>query len=112
MNEETNRELVAVLKREMVDAMGCTEPAAAALAAAAAASALRSAFGLMPERITVAASRDMIKNAMSVELPNASLKGLKAAVALGAMGGSPQERPLGPGSHHRGNGGPCPPFTR
>jgi len=91
MNDEMNQKLLAVLKEEMVEAMGCTEPAAAALAAAAAAAALRSAFGLVPEGIAVAASRDMIKNAMSVGLPNASLKGLKAAVALGAMGGDPTD---------------------
>lgn len=91
MSDNRNQELLDVLKKEMVEATGCTEPAAAALAASAAATALRSVFGLVPERITVAASRDMIKNAMSVGLPNASLKGLKAAVALGAMGGNPKD---------------------
>src|SRR3989339_834145 len=91
MSDDINQELLGVLKKEMVEAMGCTEPAAAALAAAAAATVLRSSFGLMPERITVAASRDMIKNSMSVGLPNASLKGLKAAVALGAIGGNPKD---------------------
>ena len=91
MNDPLNQELLTVLKTEMVEAMGCTEPAAAALAGAAAALALRKASGLAPERILVTASRDMIKNAMSVGLPNASLKGLKAAVALGALGGNPQD---------------------
>lgn len=91
MNDRMNQEMLRVLKTEMVEAMGCTEPAAAALAGAAAAQALRQAFGLTPERIAVTASRDMIKNAMSVGLPNASLKGLKAAVVLGALGGNPRD---------------------
>lgn len=90
MNDRMNRDILIVLKKELIEAMGCTEPAAAALAGATAARALRREFGLEPERIFVAASRDIIKNAMSVGLPNSSLKGLKAAVVLGAMSGNPE----------------------
>ncbi len=64
-------------------AMGCTEPAAAALAGAKACELL----GCAPERLVVYASRDMVKNAMDVGLPNCSLKGIQAAVALGVSGG-------------------------
>lgn len=64
-------------------AMGCTEPAAAALAGAKACELL----GSPVERLAVRASRDMVKNAMGVGLPNCSLRGIQAAVALGAAGG-------------------------
>jgi len=86
-----NHDLLIVLKKELIEAMGCTEPAAAALAGATAVQALRREFSLEPERISVAASRDIIKNAMSVGLPNSSLRGLKAAVVLGAISGNPQD---------------------
>lgn len=74
-----------LLKKELVTAMGCTEPAAAALTAAAARKALR----LFPERALVRASRDIIKNAMHAGIPHTKLKGIQAAVALGLAGGDP-----------------------
>ena len=64
--------------------MGCTEPAASALAGAKAGSLL----GDIPTSVEVVTSRDMVKNAMGVGLPNCSLKGIQAAVALGVCGGS------------------------
>ena len=73
----------SLLKKELVVAMGCTEPAATALAAASA----RSALGTNPERIFIRASRDMIKNAMHAGIPHTSLKGIKAAAALGIAAG-------------------------
>ncbi|MCK9547980.1 MAG: L-serine ammonia-lyase, iron-sulfur-dependent, subunit alpha [Sphaerochaeta sp.] len=72
-----------LLKKEMREAMGCTEPAASALAGAKAAELL----GQRPVLLEVTTSRDMVKNAMGVGLPNCSLKGIQAAVALGACGG-------------------------
>lgn len=77
---------VAFLKQEMVVAMGCTEPAAAALAGGKAAELL----GCPPESVRIEASRDMIKNAMGVSIPNCSLRGIQAAVCLGACGGNPE----------------------
>lgn len=91
MNDQINDDMLAVLKKELIVAMGCTEPAAAALAGATAATILRREFALEPERLSVAASRDLIKNAMSVGLPNSSLRGIKAAVVLGAVSGDPQD---------------------
>jgi L-cysteine desulfidase len=61
-------------------AMGCTEPAAAALCAAKASELL----GENSVRLHVSTSGEMLKNAMGVGIPNTALKGLKAAVALGA----------------------------
>lgn len=73
-----------LLKKEMRPAMGCTEPAASALTGAKASSLL----GELPTSVEVVTSRDMVKNAMGVGLPNCSLKGIQAAVALGVCGGS------------------------
>ncbi len=73
-----------LLKKEMRPAMGCTEPAASALAGAKAGSLL----GDIPSSVEVVTSRDMVKNAMGVGLPNCTLKGIQAAVALGVCGGS------------------------
>jgi L-cysteine desulfidase len=75
----------SLLKKELVLAAGCTEPAAAALAGAAA----QRAFGVTPERILVRASRDIIKNAMYAGIPHTDMKGISAAAALGIAGGDP-----------------------
>ena len=75
--------LIELLKKEMVPAMGCTEPAASALSGAKA----RELLGQDVEKATVYASRDMVKNAMGVGLPNCDLKGILAAVSLGICGG-------------------------
>ena len=76
---------VAILKRELVCAMGCTEPIAIAYCAAIA----RSALGTLPERIEVEASGNMIKNAKSVVVPNTDgRKGIGAAAALGVLAGN------------------------
>ncbi len=72
-----------ILQKELRPAMGCTEPAASALAGAKAAELL----GVVPDSLEISTSRDMVKNAMGVGIPNCSLKGIQAAVALGASGG-------------------------
>ncbi len=74
-----SRQILDRLKEELVIAMGCTEPAAAALCGSKAAELL----GCVPEELNVYASRDMIKNAMSVGIPNCEEKGIIAAACLG-----------------------------
>lgn len=77
-------EIISILKSEMIPAMGCTEPAAAALSGAKA----RELLGTDAiDKVEVFASRDMVKNAMGVGLPNCSLKGILAAVGLGIAAG-------------------------
>ncbi|MBO8436227.1 MAG: serine dehydratase subunit alpha family protein [Spirochaetes bacterium] len=73
------RRIDLILEREIIEAMGCTEPAAAALAGAKAAEL----FGMKPERGVAVVSPNMMKNAMGVSIPNSSLHGIKAAVTLG-----------------------------
>ena len=75
---------VEILKRELVCAMGCTEPIAIAYCAAVA----RKALGTLPSEIDVAASGNIIKNVKSVIVPNTGgLRGIEAAAAIGALAG-------------------------
>ena len=72
------------LERELIPALGCTEPIAIAYAAAKA----RQVLGLEPEGIRLRCSGNIIKNVKGVAVPNAGgLKGVEAAAILGALGG-------------------------
>ena len=83
-NSLTYQTYVQILKRELVCAMGCTEPIALAYCAAKA----RSVLGCIPDRIRVEASGNIIKNVKSVVVPNTcGRKGIAAAVAAGILGG-------------------------
>ncbi|MDC7242412.1 MAG: L-serine ammonia-lyase, iron-sulfur-dependent, subunit alpha, partial [Sphaerochaetaceae bacterium] len=79
-----NIRFVDLLNKELVIAMGCTEPAASALAGARAAELLEGDV----DKIYVETSRDMVKNAMGVGIPNCKNKGIQAAVSLGVAGRS------------------------
>ena len=66
-----------VLNRELVCALGCTEPIAVAYAAALASQTL----GCEPEHMDVACSGNIIKNVKSVTVPNSGgMHGIEAAV--------------------------------
>ena len=78
------RTCVEILERELVCAMGCTEPIALAYCAATA----RSVLGAIPDRIRVEASGNIIKNVKSVVVPNTGgRRGIAAAAAIGVLGG-------------------------
>lgn len=78
------RTYVEILERELVPAMGCTEPIAVAYCAAKA----RAALGRLPEKIHVEASGNVIKNVKSVVVPNTGGRcGIAAAAAIGVLGG-------------------------
>ena len=79
--------IMAVLEKELVVALGCTEPVAIALAAATAKS---HAVGDI-QSICVKASGNIIKNAKSVGIPGMQAKGLEFAAALGAVAGDPNK---------------------
>ncbi|MCK9288011.1 MAG: L-serine ammonia-lyase, iron-sulfur-dependent, subunit alpha [Sphaerochaetaceae bacterium] len=85
MKIQNYQRYVGILRNELTVAMGCTEPAASALAGAKVSELLNGKV----DRLIVKASKDMVKNAMGVGLPNCTLKGIQAAVALGAAGGNP-----------------------
>lgn len=87
MQEKRIRErIIALMNREVVPAIGCTEPMAVALCVAKAASVL----GKRPERIEVLLSPNMLKNAMGVGIPGTGMIGLPIAVSLGALIGKPE----------------------
>ncbi|MDD6159948.1 MAG: L-serine ammonia-lyase, iron-sulfur-dependent, subunit alpha [Oscillospiraceae bacterium] len=80
----TYQTYVRILKRELVPAMGCTEPIAIAFCAAKA----RAVLGQLPDRIHIEASGNIIKNVKSVIVPNTDGRsGIAAAAAIGVLGG-------------------------
>lgn len=87
MIENAERQkIIALVKAEVVPAIGCTEPIAVALCVAKAAQAL----GCVPDKIEVFASANIIKNAMGVGIPGTGMIGLPIAIALGALIGKPE----------------------
>ncbi len=80
-------EILALLRQEVVPALGCTEPAAVALASAYAASVFPSDI----EEITLILSPSILKNGMGVGIPNTGLIGLEIAAALGLVVALPQK---------------------
>ena len=75
------KQIIDLIHREVIPAIGCTEPIAVALCVARATETL----GSVPERIAVRLSANILKNAMGVGIPGAGMIGLPIAVALGAL---------------------------
>lgn len=80
---QERREIIALMNREIVPAIGCTEPIAVALCVAKATETL----GCHPERIEARLSANVLKNAMGVGIPGTGMTGLPIAMALGAIVG-------------------------
>lgn len=83
LEEQLRQQIIALVKREVIPAVGCTEPIAVALAVASSQSLLNG----YPIRIQVALSPNMLKNAMGVGIPGTGMTGLPIAIALGAICG-------------------------
>ncbi len=81
MEKETRERIIGMIRREVVPAMGCTEPVAVALCVAKAVETL----GSVPDSIELGLSGNIIKNAMGVGIPGTGMIGLPIAVALGAL---------------------------
>ena len=73
-------DILALLHREVVPAIGCTEPMCVALCVARATEQLCTE----PDTISVSVSKNIYKNAMGVGIPCTGMNGLPIAVALGA----------------------------
>ena len=84
MDQKLYQNHLAILKSELIVALGCTEPIAIAFAAAKA----REALGQMPEHCVVRCSGNIIKNVKGVVVPKSQgMRGMDAAAALGIVGG-------------------------
>ena len=87
-----SREIVdtytAILKEELIPAMGCTEPIAVAYAGALA----RETLGAQPQTVELVVSGNIIKNVKSVIVPHTNgRKGLQTAVAAGICFGKAEK---------------------
>lgn len=80
INSSEIQSIIALIKREVIPAIGCTEPIAVAFAVARA----RDILGCTPERIEVSLSANVLKNAMGVGIPSTGMTGLPIAIALGS----------------------------
>ncbi|MCI8557209.1 MAG: serine dehydratase subunit alpha family protein [Lachnospiraceae bacterium] len=79
---------LAILKEELMPAMGCTEPIAIAYCAAKA----REVLGTLPDQVQIGVSGNIVKNVKSVIVPNTDgLKGIAASAAAGIVGGRPEK---------------------
>ena len=74
-------QIISLINREVVPAIGCTEPIAVALCVAKATETL----GKKPQKIEVLLSANILKNAMGVGIPGTGMIGLPIAVALGSL---------------------------
>lgn len=97
------KQIIDLIHREVIPAIGCTEPIAVALCVARATETL----GSVPERIAVRLSANILKNAMGVGIPGTGMIGLPIAVALGALIGRSEYqlevlRDVTPGAVERG----------
>lgn len=81
LDKKLRTDIISLINREVVPAIGCTEPAAVSLAVAKATEIL----GEIPESISVGLSGNMLKNAMGVGIPGTGMIGLPIAIALGAL---------------------------
>lgn len=76
-------QIIALIHREVVPAIGCTEPVAVAFCTAKATETL----GTCPTEIDACLSANILKNAMGVGIPGTDMIGLPIAIALGAIAG-------------------------
>lgn len=83
MDSFLSDKIIALIRREVVPAVGCTEPAAVALCVARTCELL----GELPEHLSLSLSGNIIKNAMGVGIPGTGMTGLPIAIALGALVG-------------------------
>lgn len=81
LDNKTRNQILSLINKEVVPAVGCTEPMAVALCTAKAAECL----GKRPMKITAALSANILKNAMGVGIPGTGMIGLPIAISLGAI---------------------------
>lgn len=90
MERKEIKEYLQILKTEISPALGCTEPAAVALAVAYAAKEL----GCPVQTVRVNVSQYIFKNGMNVGIPGTGMIGLEIAAALGSLSAAPEKQLL------------------
>ena len=88
VDKELRERIIALIQREVVPAIGCTEPMCVALCTAKATEKL----GCRPDKIEAYLSANILKNAMGVGIPGTGMIGLPIAIALGAIIGKSEYR--------------------
>ncbi len=88
IDKETRKRIIALVNKEVVPAIGCTEPMCVALCTAKATEQL----GCRPDHIEATLSAIILKNAMGVGIPGTGMIGLPIAIALGAIIGKSEYR--------------------
>lgn len=88
INSTTRHEIIQLIKKEVIPAIGCTEPIAVSLCVAKATELL----GKKPEKIKLLLSANILKNAMGVGIPGTGMIGLPIAIALGAIIGKSEKQ--------------------
>lgn len=81
MKKEETEVILHLMKREVVPAIGCTEPVAVALAVSKA----REVLGEKVVRTELYLSSNILKNSMGVGIPGTGMIGLPIAIALGIV---------------------------
>ena len=88
VDKELRERIIALIHREVVPAIGCTEPMCVALCTAKATEKL----GCRPDKNEAYLSANILKNAMGVGIPGTGMIGLPIAIALGAIIGKSEYR--------------------
>ena len=83
LSSDKRKAIIDLVNREVIPAIGCTEPIAVSLCVARATEML----GELPDKINVQLSANILKNAMGVGIPGTGMIGLPIAIALGALVG-------------------------
>ena len=81
LDKDLRERIIALIHREVVPAIGCTEPMCVALCTAKATEKL----GCRPDKIEAFLSANILKNAMGVGIPGTGMIGLPIAMVLGAL---------------------------
>src|SRR6056297_1401835 len=92
MSDKTNKQLFAILKNEIVPALGCTEPIAVAYSVAVAKKEIAKYCNEQVKSIEIYVDPFLFKNAMRVGIPGTNKKGALIAAALGYLMGKPVKK--------------------
>jgi L-cysteine desulfidase len=89
VTRNTYQEYLQILQKELIPALGCTEPISIAYASSKA----RELLGEFPDHVLVECSGNVIKNVMGVVVPNTgNLRGVDTSAILGIVAGIAEKK--------------------